>query len=184
MHGPSGGLGESRVESMEGTAPGEKRILVLGVGNILLRDEGIGVKVVEKLLADYLFSENVELMDGGTLGLRLLDPISSADYLIVVDAVQNGEAPGTIYRLPVDVLENRLSFKNSLHELDMVQCLAYADLMGSRPEAVILGIEPEDISPWGTEMTEAVASRMEELCGMVLDEIAGAGGTYRAAETA
>jgi hydrogenase maturation protease len=158
----------------------EKRILVLGVGNILLRDEGIGVKVVQRLQSEYRFSDNVELMDGGTLGLRLLDPISRSDYLIVVDAVQNDEAPGTLYRLPVDVLEKRISFKNSLHELDMVQCLAYSEILGNRPEAVILGIEPSDISPWGTELTEIVGSRMEELCRQVLEEIEGAGGSYTA----
>ena len=78
----------------------EKQILVLGVGNILLRDEGIGVRIIEQLQSNYCFSANVELMDGGTLGLRLLDPIAQAEHLIVVDAVQNGQAPGTLYRLP------------------------------------------------------------------------------------
>jgi len=72
---------------------GEKRILVLGIGNILLRDEGAGVRVIEALEAGYFFSPNVTLLDGGTLGLRLLDPISQADHLILVDAVQNGGAP-------------------------------------------------------------------------------------------
>ncbi|MCE5243664.1 MAG: HyaD/HybD family hydrogenase maturation endopeptidase [Desulfobacteraceae bacterium] len=163
---------------MDDASERNKRILVLGVGNILLRDEGIGVKTVQRLQADYRFSENVELMDGGTLGLRLLDPIAGADALIVVDAVQNGEPPGTLHRLTMDVLENRLSFRNSLHELDMVQCLAYADMLGNRPETVILGIEPADISPWGTELTEVVESRMEELCRQVLEEIERAGGSY------
>ena len=99
----------------------EQQILVLGVGNTLLRDEGIGVKIIEELDAGYDFSDNVELMDGGTLGLRLLDPIAQTDHLIVVDAVQNGQAPGTLYRLPADELAKRVAFKNSLHQLDLVE---------------------------------------------------------------
>lgn len=157
-----------------------RAILVLGVGNTLLRDEGIGVKIVQKLEAEYVFSPNVELMDGGTLGIRLLDPISRVDYLIVVDAVQNGQPPGTIYRLPTEELEKRVTFKNSLHQLDLVESLAYAEILGNRPYGVILGIEPEDISPWGTELTATVEARVPELSARVLEEIVRAGGSYRA----
>lgn len=157
-----------------------KRILVLGVGNILLKDEGIGVKIVQRLESLYCFSSNVELMDGGTLGLRLLDPIANADYVIVVDAVQNGRPPGTLYRLPAEELGNRVSFKNSLHQLDLVETLAYAEILGNRPDAVVIGIEPADISPWGMELTESVAVAVPEMCSRVLREIETAGGSYTA----
>jgi hydrogenase maturation protease len=156
----------------------DKMILVLGVGNVLLRDEAIGVRVVEKLQETYSFSPNVDLMDGGTLGLSLLDPIYRSDYVIVVDAVQNGQEPGTLYRLPAEELNKRLKFKNSLHQLDLVETLVYAEMMGKRPDAVIIGVEPADISPWGTEMTEIVQSRLPEMCSRVLREIESAGGTY------
>ena len=156
----------------------DKRILVLGVGNVLLRDEGVGVKVVEKLTAAYGFSPNVELVDGGTLGLRLLDPISRTDHVIVVDAVQNGQAPGTLYRLPAEELEKRVTFKNSLHQLDLVETLAYAEVLGHRPSAVIIGIEPADISPWGTGLTQVVQDRFDALCPEVFNEIERAGGAY------
>ncbi|GLI35782.1 HyaD/HybD family hydrogenase maturation endopeptidase [Desulforhabdus amnigena] len=158
----------------------QKRILVLGVGNILLRDEGIGVKIVEKLKAEYEFSSNVELMDGGTLGLRLLDPISQSDYLIVVDAVQNGQPPGTHYRLPPEELEKRVTFKNSLHQLDLVESLAYSEILGNRPYVVIIGIEPADISPWGMELTETIQAQVPEISSRVLNEIEAAGGKYAA----
>lgn len=155
-----------------------RKILVLGVGNILLHDEGIGVRVIEELQARYEFSENVEFFDGGTLGLRLLDPIVGADYLIVVDAVQNGEPPGTLYRLDADHLNKRISFKSSIHQLDLVETLAYAEILGNRPTTVIIGIEPADISPWGLQLTQVVQSRMEEMCGRVLQEIRQAGGDF------
>ncbi|MCU0572480.1 MAG: HyaD/HybD family hydrogenase maturation endopeptidase [Syntrophobacteraceae bacterium] len=157
----------------------KNRILVLGVGNILLHDEGVGVRVIEELQARYEFSDNVEFYDGGTLGLRLLDPITGADWLIVVDAVQNGEPPGTIYRLDADDLNKRVTFKSSLHQLDLVETLAYAEILGKRPHTVIVGIEPADISPWGLELTEVVQARMADLCERVLGEIQEAGGRYR-----
>ncbi|MBZ4659022.1 MAG: hybD [Desulfacinum sp.] len=154
------------------------RILVLGVGNILLKDEGVGVRLVERLEASYTFSENVELMDGGTLGLRLLDPITQADHVIVIDAVQNGGAPGTVYRLPAEALNKRVTFKNSIHQLDLLETLAYAEVLGHRPSAVIVGMEPQDISPWGTELTPGVAAAVPELERLVLEEIRKAGGTW------
>ncbi|HOV86223.1 MAG TPA: HyaD/HybD family hydrogenase maturation endopeptidase [Syntrophobacteraceae bacterium] len=156
----------------------EKQILVLGVGNLLLQDEGVGVRVIETLEAGYAFSSNVTLLDGGTLGLRLLDPISRADHLIVVDAVQNGEAPGTLYFLDGKNLFNRVTFKNSMHQLDLREALAYAEVLGNSPTAVVIGIEPGDISPWGLELTESVQSRLEDMAGLVLKEIEKAGGTY------
>jgi hydrogenase maturation protease len=158
---------------------GENRILVLGVGNILLHDEGVGVRVVEKLQAEYDFSANVELMDGGTLGLRLMDPISEVDVLIVVDAVKNGEPPGTIYRLPAELLDKRVAFKNSLHQLNLVETLALAEIVGKSPStAVVIGVEPADISPWGTELTQVIQGRVCDMCDRVLEEIEKAGGSY------
>lgn len=157
---------------------GEKRILVLGVGNILLRDEGAGVRVIEALEAGYFFSPNVTLLDGGTLGLRLLDPISQADHLILVDAVQNGGAPGTLYFLDGENLFKRVTFKNSMHQLDLQEALAYAEVLGNSPSAVVIGIEPADISPWGLDLTEPVQSGIEAMTHLVLQEIEKAGGTY------
>jgi hydrogenase maturation protease len=156
-----------------------KRILVLGVGNILLHDEGVGVKAVDKLQAEYDFSDNVQLFDGGTLGLRLLDPISEADHLIVVDCVRYGHPPGTLYRFSIEDFEKRVTFKNSLHQLDLVETLAFAEIIGNRPSTVVVGIEPENISPWGMELTEVVQAHLGEMCAMVLDEIAAAGGLFR-----
>jgi hydrogenase maturation protease len=156
-----------------------RRILVLGVGNILLHDEGVGVKAVDKLQAEYDFSDNVQLMDGGTLGLRLLDPICEADHLIVVDAVRYGHPAGTLYRFSIEDFETRVTFKNSLHQLDLVETLAFAEILGKRPSAVVVGIEPEDISPWGLELTEVVQARLSEMCAQVLEEIAAAGGGFK-----
>ncbi len=153
-----------------------QRILVLGVGNILLKDEGVGVRVIEQLQAKYSFSPNVRLMDGGTLGIRLLDDITAADHLIVVDAVRNEQPPGTLYRLPAEELKLCVSFKNSLHQTGLLETLAYAEMLEQRPTTVVVGIEPEDITPWGTELTPTVMARVKDLVGKVIEEIQLAGG--------
>jgi hydrogenase maturation protease len=153
-----------------------QRILVLGVGNILLKDEGVGVRVIEQLQATYSFSSNVRLMDGGTLGIRLLDDITAADHLIVVDAVRNKQPPGTLYRLLAEELKLCVSFKNSLHQTGLLETLAYAEMLEQRPTTVVVGIEPEDITPWGTELTPTVMARVKDLLGKVIEEIQLAGG--------
>ena len=157
---------------------GQKQILVLGVGNILLRDEGIGVRVVEKLQQEYAFSPNVRLLDGGTLGLKLLEPITEADALIVVDAIISGQPPGTLERLPLAVLRKRISIKNSLHQLDLLETLAHAEFLESLPETVIIGIEPEDTCTLSLELSGTIRARREDMVSAVLQEITRAGGGY------
>ncbi len=160
-----------------------KHILVLGVGNLLLGDEGTGVRVIEKLEDEYLFSQNVELYDGGTLGLRLLEPISQADFVILVDIVHAKGAPGTIYRIEEKDLFKKIPYKCSLHELNIVEALIYAEELGHKPETVVIGIEPVvDFSSCSIELSDPVRGRMEDIVSAVLKEIEKAGGTWRKLE--
>lgn len=155
-----------------------KKILVLGVGNILLRDEGVGVRVVEKLLREYDFADNVTLLDGGTLGMRLIDPILQSEYLVVVDAVLGDGQPGDVYRLTGDDLRRSLAFKNSLHQADLVETLVYCDMLGNRPETVVIGVQPVDYSPWSDVLSPAIAAKVDRLAELTLAEIGAAGGQY------
>jgi hydrogenase maturation protease len=157
----------------------DKRILVLGVGNILLGDEGTGVRVIQKLEDEYVFSENVELYDGGTLGLKLLEPICRSDFAIVVDIVRGGGAPGAIYRIAEKDLPKKIPYKSSLHELNIVETLIYAEELGNKPETVVIGIEPGDWTSWSIELTEPVRNRMEDFVAVVLGEIEKAGGSWK-----
>ncbi|WP_244147301.1 HyaD/HybD family hydrogenase maturation endopeptidase [Desulfonatronovibrio hydrogenovorans] len=156
-----------------------KKILVLGVGNILLGDEGVGVRVVEKLESEFEFSDNVRVMDGGTLGIRLMDYIMECDYLVVVDAVLNKMPPGTVYRLIGDDLRKSMAFKDSMHQADLVETLTHCELIGSRPECVIIGVEPKEFAPWSEKLTPEVQVKIDELTEMVLSEVELAGGTYQ-----
>jgi hydrogenase maturation protease len=158
------------VRRMEGR---QDQITVLGVGNILFRDEGVGIRVIERLVEKYGFPENVSLVDGGVLGFNLLGIISDADRLIVVDAIRNGGNPGDLYRLVGDEIPKRVFAKNSLHQVDLLEALDRV------PETVIIGVEPEDISTLSIELSEAIHSRIDHLVEMVLDELDQLGVTYQ-----
>lgn len=152
------------------------RIVVLGVGNILLKDEGVGVRVIEKLQRQYTLPENVRVVDGGTQGLWLLSTIQEADHLIVVDAVLGGDEPGTIYRLTKNDLPKGLRVKQSAHDSDLVEALNLCALLEAEPKSVVVvGIEPADIQPFGVDLTEKIAAKVDELVLRVLDELQALG---------
>lgn len=159
-----------------------KHLLVLGVGNILLGDDGAGVRVIRKLGKEYLFSENVELYDGGTLGIRLLEPVCRADFAIVVDAVRAGGIPGDIYRIEGEDLSKKIPQKISIHELNVAEVLIYAEELGRKPETVVIGIEPGDWTSWSAELSKPIRNRMEAFVAAVLVEIEKAGGSWKRAE--
>ena len=155
-----------------------EQITVLGVGNILFTDEGIGVRVVEALEAMYTFPQNVKLIDGGVLGMGLLAVISDADHLIVVDAVKNGGKPGSLYRLEGEDIPKRILGKNSLHQVDLLETLTLCQVFEKVPETIILGVEPEDIETLGIELTDAVKEKLTPLSNMVLKELERLGAAY------
>jgi hydrogenase maturation protease len=159
---------------------GGRRILVLGVGNILYTDEGVGVRCMEKLEREYTFSGNVTLMDGGTLGMRLMDALLSCDTAIVLDAVLGGQAAGTIYRCEGEDLRKSIAFKDSMHQTDLVDTLILCGLVGTRPDCVVIGIEPHDYESMSVEISDVLAARLDEMAQFALKEIKAAGGTYSA----
>lgn len=155
----------------------DKRILVLGVGNILFTDEGIGVRCIEQMQEKFSFSGNVTLMDGGTLGTRLMGPILESDYLIVCDAVLCDDKPGSVYRLMGDDLRKSLAFRDSMHQTDLVDTLGMCELVGNRPEAIVIGMEPADYQTMALELSETAQNAMPVMIESVVQEILAAGGT-------
>jgi len=155
-----------------------KHIMVLGVGNLLFTDEGVGIHAIETLLERYEFPQNVSIEDGGVLGMNLLGIISEADQLIVVDAIKNGGAPGALHRLAGDEIPKRILAKNSLHQVDLLEALTLCQALDNVPETVIVGVEPEDIETLGLELTPTVRERMDDLIAMVLRELDRLGADY------
>jgi hydrogenase maturation protease len=160
------------------TNSADRHIMVLGVGNLLFTDEGVGIHVVQALVEEYAFSSNISIEDGGVLGIRLLGIISEADDLIVVDAIRNGGSPGSLYRIEGDAIPNRILAKNSLHQVDLLEALTLCQALDRVPETVIIGVEPQDIETIGLELTAPVQEKIESLKEMTLRELDRLGGGY------
>lgn len=147
-------------------------VLVLGVGNLLLGDEGVGVHAVRALACDYRFPPEVELLDGGTAGMELLEPIRQARHLIVIDAVDAGAAPGTVLRLAGDEVPVFFGRSHlSPHQVGLSDVLAVARLAGWAPATVtVYGIEPESLDV-GVDLTPRVAAALPGLLRAVAAEM-------------
>lgn len=149
----------------------EKSVLVLGIGNLVMCDDGVGVRAVQELQLRHRFPENVKVVDGGTLGLDLLPMLEDVTHLILVDAVETGEKPGTIIRLIGEELPIALETKLSPHQMGLKDLLAVSELMGHVPrEMVLIGVQPGSIE-MGAEMTPEVDAKLDLMIANVLLEL-------------
>ena len=148
-----------------------ERILVMGVGNPLMRDDGIGPRVIEMLRAGYTFPDNVDVVDAGTMSFMILDLLRGIDRLIILDAVRDtGEPPGTVLRMtPEEIAPNQIA--HSLHDVRLVDVLQAADLMGSSPETIAFGVQIEAIEEWVLELSEPLEAAVPIAAGAVLEEL-------------
>lgn len=138
------------------------RALVLGVGNILIQDEGIGVHALE-WLQTHCVCPNVQMVDGGTMGLNLLHYLEGIDHLLILDAIQAHRQPGSIITLRGNAVPTFLGMKISPHQIGVHDLLAVAQLKGSTPpEVVILGVQPQNLNV-GLDMSPAVATQVKPL---------------------
>ena len=149
-----------------------RSVTVLGLGNTLLGDEGFGVHFVRWIDRRYCFPKSVRLVDGGTLGYRLLDELCSCDYLIVVDVIKIDDVPGAVYRFTRHELEQRLPPPTSAHEVEFPDVLTMAELLGQVPEVVFLCIVPQRIGQMVVELTPCMQERFPALEKLLLDELA------------
>lgn len=144
---------------------------MLGVGNVLLHDEGVGIRTLNILQARFDFPANVDLVDGGVLGLKLTGTMMQADEVIIIDAVRGGCEPGTVYRFEWDARPDHIRYKDTLHQLDLNETMAVLPLVGKRPRVVVIGVEYQDISAWGVELTPVVQAAMGKMIEAVLAEL-------------
>jgi hydrogenase maturation protease len=148
-------------------------VLVLGIGNLLLSDEGVGVKAVEELENRYDCSDAVEIVDGGTSGSELLPYFDDRSHILIIDAVKTGNQPGTIVRI-----ENPPAFfqkKISPHQIGLADVLGLAAITDNLPRNITLfGIEPKELST-GLDLSTEVARNLSRLVDMVVEELKSIG---------
>ncbi len=158
-----------------GGAPAHERVLVLGLGNVLLGDDGLGPVALARLERDYRFAPEVRLVDGGTLGLTLLDELAQARHAILVDAVATGEPAGTLVRLDGEAVRDAVRERLSVHQVGVADLLDVARLVGCYPDSVVLlGLVPGSIG-LHVGRTAAVESALNELVSAVAREVRSLG---------
>jgi hydrogenase maturation protease len=144
--------------------------LVLGAGNILMADEGVGVRVLEALKQKHL-PDYAELIDAGTALVELLPLLRAREKVVIIDAVKWGGKPGTVYRFTPDDVTEPKHPQLSLHQVGILEALSMAELAGWKPShVVIFGIEPEKVE-WGMELSAEVAACVPEVVCLVAEEI-------------
>ncbi len=141
--------------------------LILGIGNLLMTDDGIGIHVVNHLNQMHL-PEGVEAVDGATFTLDLLPFFQEAEKILIVDAVKGDKPPGSIYYLSPRELINEKNRILSLHQIGFLDVIETAKELGHCAEIRILGVEPHEIS-WGMELSEVLQERFEHIISSVLD---------------
>jgi hydrogenase maturation protease len=146
------------------------KVAVLGIGNLLLKDEGVGVHLVEKL-ADVIDDTNIKIIDAGTYPdfLSLIE--DNLDKLIIVDAVKNGDQPGTLYRFDFDVVDLEGAPTFSLHDIGVIDSLRTMALFNKQPKStVVIGIEPKTID-FGLELSPELVEKLPKIIELVVQEI-------------
>lgn len=151
------------------------KAVVLGIGNTILSDEGVGVRAAEALLERFDPPENVEVIDGGTAGMELLEPLSNLDLLVVLDAVKRGQPPGSVVKLAGAEVPVFFRSKLSPHQISICDVLASLEFIGDKPkDMVLIGVEPESLE-LGLELTPSVAARVQEMVNVAVAELAARG---------
>jgi len=145
------------------------------MGNLLLEDEGLGIRALELLQGRYEIPPGVELLDGGTTGMGLLDDLSRREHVLVLDACQTGDPPGTLIRLADDQVPVYFSMRISPHQLGLSDVLATLELSGEKPaDVIVLGLVPHSLEMC-LELSDVVAAKLDSLAEAAASELARLG---------
>jgi hydrogenase maturation protease len=157
-----------------GEAMNNDKVLILGIGNLLWADEGFGVRCVEQLNQRYRFPERVQLLDGGTQGIYLVQHVQQARILIVFDAIDYGLAPGTMKIVEGDEVPKFMGAKRmSLHQTGFQEVLALAEFTGAYPrELLLIGVQPKHLEDFGGSLTAPVREQLEPALTVALEYLA------------
>ncbi len=154
----------------------KKKNIVIGVGNMLFKDEGIGIYAAEYISQNYEFDDkDLEIIDGGTLGFKLMTYFQEYDNVIILDTVSIEDEVGSIYRLPSDVLLGLGTYRKTAHEVEIVEMLEIVSVLDSYANVTIIGIIPKDIISVGIGLTATMEDKFEEFILNGLKEIESLG---------
>jgi hydrogenase maturation protease len=151
-----------------------RNALILGVGNLLLTDDGFGVHVINAL-KNSAFPENITLLEAGTVSHQLIPMLREIDVLIVLDVIEAGDTPGSVFKFSPDDLQYTSHQMFSLHQISLIDILRMAELTGGKPETVIIAVQPKDVSSWSLELSDEVRAVIPRVRELIIEELKKAG---------
>jgi hydrogenase maturation protease len=153
----------------------KKKLVILGLGNVLMKDEGFGVHFLRWFLERHRLPETVEAVDGGTLGYVLLDLFDRCERMVVIDTIKLDDPPGSVYRFTREEMALYLPPPTTAHEVSFSDVLCKAEMAGELPEIVFLCIIPRDWQDMGLEMTGELEGRLPVVEELLLAELEALG---------
>lgn len=149
--------------------------IVIGVGNILFRDEGVGVYAARYLSDNLSTTPEVEIIDGASLGFTLMRYFQEYKRVILIDTVSINDTPGSVYRLPAQEMMGLGSYRQTAHEVEIVEMLEICSLLDKMADVTIIGIIPEDIESVEIGLTKSLEDSFENLIDTLIEEIKSCG---------
>ena len=147
------------------------KVAVIGIGNVLFKDEGVGVYAAAYLKSNYLFTPSIDIVDGGTLGFKLMGYYQEYDRVIIIDTISIKDSPGSIYNLPSDALLGLGKYRNTAHEVEVVEMLEICSLLERHAKVSIIGIVPEDIESVEINLSESIKKSFPPLVSEVVKQL-------------
>ena len=149
----------------------KNEVTILGIGNVILRDEGFGVRVAEYLDKHYEFPDTVQIVDGGTLGIELTQYVTGTEKLLVIDSINGGAEPGTTFRFHNDDVMEHFQDKLSAHEVGIQDVLGLLTVTGHKiPDVVVIGAQPYDVEA-GVELSDGMMELLPQMVEQALFEL-------------
>lgn len=151
------------------------KFLILGIGNIVFADEGLGVHLCKQLEKNYKFTSDkhsIDFVDGGTLALQLSYIIAQYDKMIVIDCIDADDAKaGDVFFFPYDAMPKKISWSGSAHEVEMFQTLQYMELVGDLPQTQILACVPKRIEQMSFELSKEIVNASKIMIDTVIKHL-------------
>ncbi len=149
--------------------------VILGIGNVLQKDDGIGVYAAEYLMQNYTFSPQVSIINGGVEGIKLLDIFIEHEEIIILDTIMLDDTPGSIYNIPAEKLGGYGLNSGSAHEIGVLQCLDMLDLQGiPRPKSNIIAIVPHEIT-FAFALSQKLSEKFDGYIKIILSDLQAKG---------
>ncbi|GMT44087.1 MAG: hydrogenase expression/formation protein [bacterium] len=149
--------------------------VIIGVGNILLKDEGVGIYAAKYIDENFLFSPSIDIIDGGTIGYRLINYLQGYDKVFILDTISADDEPGSIYSMPSEALMGMGHYRRTAHEVEVVEMLEICSLTETMAEVNVIGIVPEDIKNVGIDLTDKLKNHFDAFVGTAINELKKAG---------